>query len=58
MKDTTKLGLYFIMGVILLVVPVTYTLTIMRPGNVCNLEGEVSTHWIICVSVNAFNLDF
>ena len=27
MKDTTKLGLYFIIGVIMLVVPITYTLT-------------------------------
>ena len=27
MKDTTKLGLYFIIGIILFVVPVTYTLT-------------------------------
>ena len=29
MKDTTKLGLYFILGIILFVVPVTYTLTVL-----------------------------
>ena len=29
MKDTTKLGLYFILGIILLVVPITYTLTVL-----------------------------
>ena len=37
MKDTTKLGLYFIMGVILLVVPVTYTLTIIG-NNLKNID--------------------
>ena len=29
MKDTTKLGLYFILGIILFVVPITYTLTVL-----------------------------
>jgi len=29
MKDTTKIGIYFLIGVIMLVVPITYTLTAM-----------------------------
>ena len=29
MKDTTKLGIYFLLGIVILVVPLTYTLTTM-----------------------------
>ena len=37
MKDTTKLGIYFLMGIIILVVPLTYTLTIMA-NNLKNID--------------------
>ena len=37
MKDTTKIGIYFLIGVIMLVVPITYTLTIMA-NNLKNID--------------------
>tara|TARA_B100001287_G_C22504732_1_gene445353 strand:+ start:89 stop:466 length:378 start_codon:yes stop_codon:yes gene_type:complete len=37
MKDTTKLGIYFLIGIIILVVPVTYSLTIMA-NNLKNID--------------------
>ena len=37
MKDTTKLGIYFLIGIIMLVVPITYTLTIMA-NNLKNID--------------------
>ncbi len=37
MKDTTKLGIYFLIGIIMLVVPLTYTLTIMA-NNLKNID--------------------
>jgi len=39
MKDTTKLGLYFILGIILFVVPITYTLTIIGT-NLKNIDTD------------------
>ena len=37
MKDTTKIGIYFLIGVIMLVVPITYTLTTMA-NNLKNID--------------------
>ena len=37
MKDTTKLGIYFFIGIIILVVPLTYTLTLMA-NNLKNID--------------------
>ena len=37
MKDTTKLGIYCLIGIIMLVVPLTYTLTIMA-NNLKNID--------------------
>ena len=37
MKDTTKLGIYFLIGIIVLVVPLTYSLTIMS-NNLKNIN--------------------
>ena len=37
MKDTTKLGIYFLLGIVILVVPLTYTLTIMA-NNLKNID--------------------
>ena len=37
MKDATKLGIYFLIGVVILVVPLTYSLTIMA-NNLKNID--------------------
>ena len=37
MKDTTKLGIYFLIGIVILVVPLTYTLTTMA-NNLKNID--------------------
>ena len=37
MKDTTKLGIYFLLGIVILVVPLTYTLTTMA-NNLKNID--------------------
>jgi len=37
MKDTTKMGIYFLIGIIMLVVPITYTLTTMA-NNLKNID--------------------
>ena len=50
MKDTTKLGLYFILGIILLVVPITYTLTVLAT----NLKN-INTYEIVLAVNNLIN---
>jgi len=52
MKDTTKLGLYFILGIILFVVPITYTLTIIGT----NLKNIDTYEIVIAVNKLVNNL--